>query len=143
MAWPTRPYIHVQEEERCSIFMLVRSLNVLRYHKEIALGRLDHSQNQSHQVKAQAGLADRLSQVSRAGRRHNFSILNEAKSSCSSVKESFRGAIGALKLPAGRITPRGFRGFCLPTFAMDWVQVPLHPFTTWMVLAGLQKMEIK
>lgn len=33
VAWPTGPYIHVQEGERCSIFMLVRSVNVLRYHR--------------------------------------------------------------------------------------------------------------
>lgn len=105
--------------ERCSIFMLVLSMNVLRYHKEMALERLDHSQNQSHQVKAPAGLADRLSQVSGAGRRHNLSILNQAKSSCSRVKVSFDDAIGALKLPAGRITPKGFRGICLQTFAKD------------------------
>lgn len=99
--------------------MLVMSMNVLRYHKEMALGRLDHSPNQSHQVKAPAGLADRLSQVSGAGRRQNISILNQAKSSCSSVKESFDDAIAALKLQAGRITPKGFRGICLQTFAMD------------------------
>lgn len=127
---PLGPTSTCKQGERCLIFMLVRSVNVLRYHKEMALGRLDYSQSQSHQVKAQAGLADRLSQVSGAESSHNFSILNQAKSSCSSVKESFDDAIGALKLPAGRIAPRGFRGLCPPTFAMDWVHVPLHPFTT-------------